>query len=173
MEHNERKTQYHWGWRTRIFLGMTLFVMLAIFLFSHQSGASSGGLSDTVASFLGIVDEAGQGASDIPIIFNLTLRNLAHICIYVALGCTSSLFYASLLERQSAGDYVHVSLLSIFTCVAYAASDELHQYFIPARACRVWDVMLDATGALMGILVTVGVWYLCVRLRARARENKT
>jgi VanZ family protein len=45
--------------------------------------------------------------------------------------------------------------------VLYAASDEIHQYFVPGRACRLYDVGFDAAGALIGILfgMAVIIWW--------------
>ena len=37
----------------------------------------------------------------------------------------------------------------------YAASDELHQVFVPSRQGSVWDVLLDTFGAALGLL---GLW---------------
>lgn len=34
-----------------------------------------------------------------------------------------------------------------------AVSDEVHQYFVPGRACQLRDVMIDGTGVLIGIVV--------------------
>ena len=34
----------------------------------------------------------------------------------------------------------------------YAASDEIHQAFVPSRQASVWDVLLDTTGAAVGLL---------------------
>ncbi|MFQ8632799.1 MAG: VanZ family protein, partial [Intestinibacter bartlettii] len=39
--------------------------------------------------------------------------------------------------------------------VLYAISDEIHQYFVPGRACQFRDVMIDSCGALFGIAVIV------------------
>ena len=44
-------------------------------------------------------------------------------------------------------------------CVLYAASDELHQYFVPDRAALVGDVVIDALGILPGVAgVCLLVW---------------
>lgn len=44
-------------------------------------------------------------------------------------------------------------------CVLYAASDELHQYFVPGRAALVGDVVIDALGILPGVAgVCLLVW---------------
>jgi VanZ family protein len=45
----------------------------------------------------------------------------------------------------------------------YAASDEIHQTFVPSREASVWDVLLDTTGAAFGLLCLWGVG----RLRKR------
>ena len=44
-------------------------------------------------------------------------------------------------------------------CVLYAASDELHQYFVPGRAALVGDVVIDALGILPSVAgVCLLVW---------------
>ena len=37
--------------------------------------------------------------------------------------------------------------------VLYAASDEFHQLFVPGRAGRVSDVLIDSSGVLLGIAI--------------------
>jgi VanZ family protein len=47
------------------------------------------------------------------------------------------------------------------SCVAlYAASDEIHQAFVPSRQGSLWDVLLDSVGAALGLLAVwaVGRW---------------
>lgn len=41
--------------------------------------------------------------------------------------------------------------------VAFAASDEWHQSFVPSRHGSRWDVLLDSAGAVLGLL---GLWRL-------------
>jgi len=41
--------------------------------------------------------------------------------------------------------------------VLYAGTDEFHQRFVPSRQASGWDVLLDSTGAAMGLL---GLWAL-------------
>lgn len=42
----------------------------------------------------------------------------------------------------------------------YATSDEIHQYFVPGRACMVEDVFIDTLGIVLGILLIM----LCRRI---------
>lgn len=37
--------------------------------------------------------------------------------------------------------------------IIYATSDEIHQYFVPGRACRMGDVFIDTLGVLLGITI--------------------
>jgi len=50
--------------------------------------------------------------------------------------------------------------LALACCLAYAASDEVHQAFVPSREARVGDVMYDVTGATLGLLAWrfLGCW---------------
>ncbi len=43
-------------------------------------------------------------------------------------------------------------LAAILITVVYAATDELHQYFVPGRNCSFWDFFFDSFGALSGVL---------------------
>ncbi|MEY8390914.1 VanZ family protein [Lachnospiraceae bacterium 45-W7] len=51
-----------------------------------------------------------------------------------------------------------MALLSLGLTACYAASDEIHQLFVPGRAGRLTDVCIDTAG---GILGTVFFLFLC------------
>jgi VanZ family protein len=57
--------------------------------------------------------------------------------------------------------------LAILIVAAYAASDEIHQTFVPSRQGSVRDVVLDTSGALAGMLATAALY----RRRARRRAG--
>ncbi len=46
---------------------------------------------------------------------------------------------------------------AVLGVLIYAASDEFHQLFVPSRQGSVWDVMLDTTGGVVGVLA---LWVL-------------
>lgn len=50
-------------------------------------------------------------------------------------------------------------------CALYACSDELHQYFVPGRSCKFFDVCVDSTGAFFGALFFWGIFHLWKRKR--------
>ena len=71
--------------------------------------------------------------------WDLVLRKLAHVTEFAILGW--------LLARALA------ELPAFATGVVYAATDELHQHFVPGREGAVLDVAIDAVGVLAGILL--------------------
>lgn len=43
--------------------------------------------------------------------------------------------------------------LSILLSTAYAASDEIHQYFVPGRSCDLYDFWADMVGIIVGAVI--------------------
>ncbi len=43
--------------------------------------------------------------------------------------------------------------ITISICFLYALSDEIHQFFVPGRACRILDVLIDTLGSSFFILI--------------------
>lgn len=74
------------------------------------------------------------------------VRKAGHIIEFFILGI---LVYA-LLRRQGVKKSV---LLSIMVCVAYAASDEIHQMFVPNRGPLVTDVLIDGIASAAAVLL--------------------
>jgi len=46
--------------------------------------------------------------------------------------------------------------IALTVAVLYSASDEIHQAFVPTREARVGDVLIDTTGAALGLAVLWG-----------------
>jgi hypothetical protein len=72
--------------------------------------------------------------------WDVVLRKIAHFCEYAVLGL--------LLVRATRRE-----VLAFGIGVLYAASDELHQHFVPGRHAAVRDVAVDAGGVLAGLVV--------------------
>ena len=135
---------------------MIVFVVLwmsAIFAFSAQdateSAALSGGLEYKLFSaFYPGFDqmtetEKQQLLSDFPI------RKMAHFTAYFALGAFT--FGAFVTYKKLF--YKLRGLFSLFVCMLYSVSDEIHQYFVPGRSCEIRDMLIDTSGALLAILI--------------------
>jgi VanZ family protein len=70
--------------------------------------------------------------------WDIVLRKSAHMAEYAIL--------AALLWRA-----LRSSLPAFALAVAYAATDELHQHFVRGRHATVRDVLIDASGAAVGL----------------------
>lgn len=42
--------------------------------------------------------------------------------------------------------------LVLFIAIIYAVLDELHQFFVPYRACTIFDISIDCTGVLFAFI---------------------
>jgi len=82
------------------------------------------------------------------------LKKLAHVIEYSALYL---LLVHAWLGHVSAKNALDGAL---WTAAAYAASDELHQAFVPGRHCTLYDFLIDLSGALL-------LWWL---LRSKGRS---
>lgn len=74
---------------------------------------------------------------------DLSLRRLAHLVEYGVLY---------LLARRALDGSPAAGWRAYLFCLAYAASDEWHQGFVPGRMGRPQDVALDALGAALAAL---------------------
>ena len=72
--------------------------------------------------------------------WEVVLRKVAHVVEYTALG--------ALLLRA-----IGHEATAFAGGVAYAASDEIHQHFVPRRTPSPRDVAIDSAGLLLGFLV--------------------
>lgn len=126
--------------------------MLIIFCFSAQNADQSSGTSEGFAKFLSeilyrdfnIIDKTSQ---DILIDkCQFIVRKTAHFTVYSVLGM---LTLTAVLISKIKVPYLTASAI----CLAYAASDEIHQYFVPGRSCELRDVCIDFSGSVLGILL--------------------
>ncbi len=134
--------------------------MILIFMFSAQSGELSSSVSEGFAAKLFWVlypkfrDMSLLEKTSFLETVMLPIRKLAHFTLYFVLGLFSSLFFVTLKKYTI---YIKSSISFLF-CVLYAASDEIHQYFVPNRACSFRDILIDSAGALLSVaLFTVVV----------------
>lgn len=153
-----------------------LAVMVGIFLFSGQRGEASAGVSNGVGEWLlgilGIEIPPGMSASNVPIVFGLTIRKLAHIFLYFLLGGTSFLFAATLPVKTVAKVRPAVSGgIAFVISLLYACLDEVHQSFVPGRAAQIQDVGVDAIGFVLAIVLIMIIWYFVV-LHKKIKESK-
>lgn len=139
--------------RQKIFLILTIVWMIVIFCYSAMDADESTKESNRVGMLLGsmvysdfeewTVEEQQAFAEK----WDHPVRKCAHATEYAILGFF--IMGASSLGEKKVRKPV---LRSWGIAALYAASDELHQYFVPGRACMFTDVCIDSVGALLGIM---------------------
>lgn len=118
---------------------------MLIFFFSQQNGQESGNTSELVKRlfmFIGIDVNSLLGE-----MATLVIRKGAHFTEY---------FILCLLVHNACynGMRLKRSILTAFLFTAvYAVTDEIHQYFVPGRACAVKDMLIDSSGGGLAVLV--------------------
>lgn len=139
--------------KTAVFIILLIAVMCAVFAFSSQDGNSSGGMSEKVTKvicrviFFKYDEMSGDEQLFVVRQLNYFVRKLAHFSVYMLMGMLS---YSALIIADI-GRNVRKWAASLGICALYAALDEIHQYFIPGRSMRFTDVLIDCSGALIGI----------------------
>jgi VanZ family protein len=81
--------------------------------------------------------------------WDLVLRKAAHLAEYAVLGAllTRAVEAASPFHRGNALTWAWAWVLG----AAYAASDELHQHFVPGRSASELDLLIDMVGVAAGV----------------------
>jgi len=83
------------------------------------------------------------------------IRKIAHVSEYAILAM---LFWRALQRGRAWRAKMSILFIEVsFICVAFAASDEFHQSFVPTRTASPIDVMIDIFGALIGLTICVAV----------------
>lgn len=73
--------------------------------------------------------------------------------------------------RAAAKRLLRCAGAALAVCLLYAAGDELHQYFVPGRACLATDILVDALGFAPCVLAVCGLWHWLACRRARRRQT--
>lgn len=137
-----------------------LLLMYMIFTFSSQTGTSSGNLSYKISYNIVTIgakvmnkDISERGVDYYIERIHTPVRKLAHMTEYFCLAVAIAFpFYVYGLRGFP------LLLVAGLICVAFAATDEFHQSFVPGRGPSVKDVMIDSVGAFFGI---VAVQIIC------------
>lgn len=143
--------------KVRILVSCVLAAACAglIFWFSAQSGEASAQMSSQVMNPISRLLTAlfGEAAHTV-------VRKCAHFILF---GALMFLTYNACFQARGEGRLSPILPFAI--CVLYAVSDEVHQYFVPGRACRLYDIGVDALGCVVGGLCFWAAAKLWLRFR--------
>ena len=170
--------------RRKVFLIITVLWMVMIFSFSARPAEISSEDSRHVGLLVGEIfvpgfadwteaeREAFAERVDHPV------RKTAHAAEYAALGLFVAGAYIEGRKpdgekkdkknkaAQSSGRQTGIgrgTFVPWLITAAYAATDEIHQLFVPGRSGQVSDVVLDSAGAMAGLLILGAVRFFMRR----------
>lgn len=126
---------------------LVFLCMAVIFALSQQEASQSQETSDGVLRWL--LEHLNLQVS------SHTVRKTAHALEYCGLEVLLYFAYLASFRMPQAA-------LSLLTNVLYAASDEIHQYFIAGRSCQLRDVFVDFLGAAAGLAACMFLYGLFI-----------
>lgn len=134
------------GKKTRrlIWFFIAVLWMALIFSFSDTEGSKSQQQSTIVTTIVTEVIGIEPEHKDF-LKIEFTVRKAAHLCLYAGLGFIFCGYFGEFRVNKK-----QRILFSALATMAYAAVDEIHQYFVPDRAARLYDVLIDTAGGLVG-----------------------
>lgn len=135
--------------QTRISWLLVVIWMAVIFYLSHQPGTESSELSSGITHLITQTIHFMIPFVDIHMdSLHYYVRKGAHFFAYFTLGL---LVVHALYTSRKGG--VRGMIYALLICVLYAMSDEVHQLFIPGRSGEMTDVLIDSSGAGIGIII--------------------
>ena len=147
--------------------------MALIFSLSSQNAAVSSGTSGNVIRLIvgifypGFDNLPAAEQTEIVASLQFLARKSAHFSIYMIFGVLSFLTFISYEKLLFALRLT----LSGGICLLYAASDEIHQLFIPGRSGEVRDVIIDFSGAALGLALSTLVFLLICSIKKKRTEK--
>ncbi len=157
-----------------VFLALALLFMALIFYFSSQNGKVSNDVSQDVSDGIGSVigkPPTSQSPESVGIVsfFLENIRQFAHVFLYAGLGLSVSVcLFTFPFEKPW-----WTAVLAVAVCFLYACSDELHQAFVPGRNGKFTDVLIDAIGFMITIVLSHAVLFFRKGRKKRLQEKMT
>lgn len=145
-----------------------------------QSGAMSFGVDRWVCSHFveGFDEMTLQEQESMVLSLDFWVRKSAHAAEYMTLGAVLMMavymFYSgSRVSDDRKGNRsrrLRISLrssavLAIAVGGVYAVLDEMHQYFVPGRACQLRDMIIDICGVTAGVIIAACALWIKKKLR--------
>ena len=131
--------------------------MVAIFCLSAQTADDSAELSGSFirAIFQLIGIELEQDG----------IRTVAHMLEFMGLALL--IFNATYATWEKKA----TPLIAFAGTVLYAITDEIHQIFVPGRAFQISDILVDSTGALIGVIASFVILKIILYIMKRGNKN--
>ena len=118
---------------------LVLIWMIIIFIMSSFNATDSANQSNFIVNIIANIFNINNIS-----LLCLIIRKLAHFTEYLILGFL-------VINMFTKNNINNLYLISIILCIIYATSDEIHQIFVPGRACQLRDILIDSIGSITGI----------------------
>ena len=132
-------------------------IAAAIFWFSAQPAAESTEMSDTVSHLilllgtkLGFFHGNPAQYADLIELMSFPVRKTAHMTEYLVFYCAVRFGLHFTYQPLNVKRRLLTALAIVFL---YACTDEFHQFFVPGRAGRFTDVLIDCFGCAVVTLI--------------------
>lgn len=125
-----------------------IIMMCVIFIYSNMPASESAEISDSLVERIIIIVEHISGKTiqySTAEFMCYAIRKIAHFTEYTILSITACFAFIQSNAAKRKNYY-----LCWLISALYAASDEIHQMFVPGRSARLTDVVIDSAGALLG-----------------------
>jgi len=130
------------------YLSLSVLWMILIYSMSAKTASSSSDDSMFITEYI-IRFFFSDPSAELLDFAETIIRKIAHFTEYAVLSILLT------LTLKSFGLTLKKSLFAVAISFFYAISDEVHQCFVPGRACRIFDVFIDTLGAFGGYLICV------------------
>ncbi len=132
-----------------------ILMSLQIFGFSSRTAPESSNTSEKIANTIvkvveNVVEIDKAKRDDVFRIIHLTVRKGAHFAEFALLSLLT--FF---LARAYGLKVKICVIISLGYCLIFAATDELHQLFVPGRSGQISDVLIDFCGGIFANLCAV------------------
>lgn len=152
--------------KRNVFLVFTIAWIGVIYFFTLQPGDTSGDISESflmklIRAFPSLFGDAENISGQTLEEWHYILRKCAHFSEYMVLGVLSA---GTFLQTR----WKHKVMYGFLFCVIIAMSDETIQLFVPERAGRIMDVLIDSVGAFAGVCLMVVITLFLKRKQGRS-----
>ena len=138
---------------------LAVTITITFFIFSMSSAPA--GRSDEISlettkaavgflAWIPFVDWTMDKMRELAYFWNPYIRKAAHFTEFAALGISSFLTVKLFMETKRSE---RIAQIAFAYCITIACLDEFLQRFIEGRHGSIWDVLLDGSGSIAGILL--------------------
>lgn len=152
---------------TLISILLVILWMITIFWFSSQVGDDSSATSGNTIRKIVTFFYSNITTENLELIVEALqpfVRKLAHFTIYTIGGF---LLYNLSNQLKLKSKFIN----SLCFGILYAISDEIHQFFVPGRSCRIFDVFVDTCGLITGILIYIVILKIICTVKKKVKLN--